>query len=263
MALKNLPFESMIYVSGAWIDPQRDRHLLEAIPLVKPLIATIESAHHGVISTQKTGTDPIDAEIAQISAKEEVADGRHDHKVRGTYNLLTGLAELVEQPEEAQRLLDLRDRVLPHGLATTGLSYIDEAGSAEVVSKSLDAPTHAALKKVKTLGTRTLEDEVTSYIDAGFELGRLETEKLRIEQGRAAGPGAGRSDSSRARNNWVKAANALVALLGLGGVDGAAADRILGNLRSAEEKADRRIAARKQSEASPPAGPAPAESAAK
>jgi hypothetical protein len=254
MAAKDLSIESMLAISTGWIDAARDRKLLEAIPLCQPIVPLVEAAHHNLLAIRTAGdTSAADAELAALKDRAAAQDGRHDRKARGTYLVLSGLAEVAEDADLAAALLALRDRLLPRGLGTTTMSYADEVGHAQVVKKLLDAPTRAALEKVKTLGGRTLDDEVGAWVAAGEALATIEAERTRKERARdaAAVPSAG--DALRARNAWIRAANALVSNLDLAGdVDDATRGRILDPFRQAEARSDRRGAGRRPGRPTPP-----------
>lgn len=259
VAFKNLSTESMVLVSGAWTG--RDRKLLEGVAFVRPLLPAIDAAHDGLVSTQH-GADlgKLPASLAANRTQAEGADQRHDHKTRGTWYLLTGLAELADDADDTRAMLDLRDRLLPKGLATTGLSYGDEAGNVTLVEKVLDAPTHTKLRQVRTWKKLTLDDEVTAWLEAGRELGTLEAERVQLEhdQDEAASTST-RSDAARARNRWIRAANALVSNLDLvTDLDPGVEQRILGQLRELEARADRRNSPRKGDAPEPAPVPAPA-----
>lgn len=232
MALKNLSTEGMISLSGAWIDPARDRGKLEKLPLIRLLLPLIDSVHGELLTLRQ----PADGGESELRRKLEESDRRHDRKVRGVYGLLTALAELAESVEESEELLALRDRVVPLGLRTVQLAYRDEAGNAEAVRASLTPKDRQVLRKLKTQGARTLEDEVDAYLQAGSQLARLEAERAESER-RPIAP----ADILRARNNWIKAIRAVQANLDLDTTaDATLRAQLLGPLEDAETRADRR-----------------------
>jgi hypothetical protein len=264
MARKNLATETMVSLSSAWVDAKRERPLLEAHPLTAGLLPAIEGAHKGVVEALKPAVpQPVDTELTKLQAQALATDQQHDHKVRGVWYFHTAMSELTEEPNVAAWWLDLRDRLLPNGLATTSMAYAAEAGNAEAVKQRLDPQTRAALKKWKTLEGRTLDDEVAAWLKSGIALGPLDARRLALIAKRdgelaTTTPVGG---ANRARNVWINTANALVTNVALvDALTDAERSRILGPMEAAEAKADRR-GARKQAEPSPePQTPAPAAS---
>src|SRR5437016_1974749 len=113
MALRELATETMSRLTEAWIDPAHDRALLEAVPLAAALLPRLEEAHRGL--QRPAATDSVAAaEIAYIEKEEQAADLRHDRKQRGTFAVLTGFAELVDEAESVEEILALRDELFPN-----------------------------------------------------------------------------------------------------------------------------------------------------
>src|SRR5262245_23424425 len=129
MSLANLTTETMVILSERLVDPKKYRKQLTALPLVAPLVPVLQQVHEDLVAKQKMGS-AIAAEIATLQKQQGERDSRHDRKIRGTHAVLTGFAELADDPEEARLLLDLRDRLLPIGLKAMTRSYVDEAGDA-------------------------------------------------------------------------------------------------------------------------------------
>jgi len=254
MARKNLATETMVGLSSAWIDAKRERPLLEAHPLTAGLLPAIEAAHKGVVEALKPAVpQAVDGELSKLQAQALETDLQHDHKVRGVWYFHTAMSELTEEPNVAAWWLDLRDRLLPNGLATTSMAYAAEAGNAEAVKQRLDSQTRAVLKKWKTLEGRTLDDEVAGWIKAGLALGQIEAKRLALAGQRDAQAAAKAltGGMNRARNLWISTANALVSNVALvDDLNDAQRSRILGPMEAAEAKADRR-GSKKQVEPSP------------
>ena len=238
MSLRNLSAQSMVVVSGAWIDPERERPVLEGISLVAPLLPELKKAHGNLIRMQVTGSDA-EKELGGIKKEEAALDKVHDRKVRGVFGVLTAMAELADTPDKAEGCIDLRDRLFPLGLRAVGRSYLDEAGDVEMVAGRLDDESRGLLKKFPLPGT-DLCAEVEAWIEAGGKLGELETKRSRLE-GSDKEDGVTRSEAAAARNRWIRTVNALLTNLDLvEDLDEETRRRILEPLRTAEAKADRR-----------------------
>lgn len=262
MALRNLTNETMVTLSQAWVDPARERKTLQGVPLLSALLPKLEAAHQLLISSLAGGRNAAADRLSSLRDEAEAQDGRHDRKARGIYWLLSGLSELAEAPEDSERLLSLRDRLLPAGLSTITASYSHQAGHVAVVKKGLTAADRSELRRHKTLSGRTLEDELDAWLQAGEALGRIEAERGQLLRGAAT---ADRPDPARARHNWIRVTNALLATLELqDDLSPEVVSRLVGPLREAESRADRRRPAKTEPQpepapqpgALPPGGPA-------
>ncbi len=108
-------------------------------------------------------------------------DTRHDRKIRGNLWVLNGFAELADDPQQVQAILDVRDRLLPIGGKATTRSYTDEAGDAQRLPSRLD---EAAKTLLHTLPTPDgpLEIQVEAWTDEAKEIGLLEEKREGIAQ---------------------------------------------------------------------------------
>ena len=236
MAAKHLSPETMIELSGAWLDPARLRPALERFMPTRALLPKIEEVHNGVVHTHSANPAASTGPIKTISDEQNKLDVLHDRKLRGTIHVLTGLADLTDDPAEAKGYLDLRDRLAPLGFASTVRSYMDEAGDARLLEGRLDADSTARLQSI-VLPTGKLSDDVTAWTVAANQLGALETKKSEIETAATVTPG----QQLTARNMWIRTTNLLVATLeGHDEIDAATADQILGPFRREEAKATKR-----------------------
>jgi hypothetical protein len=59
------------------------------------------------LSTQHLG-DKTAGEVAAIQKKQDALDTLHDRKARGTFNVLTGFADLADDPDDAASYLSER-----------------------------------------------------------------------------------------------------------------------------------------------------------
>lgn len=252
MALKNRSNETMIRLSAAWLDPKQEaRREIERIAVLAALLPVIESAHADMVATHRVGGGSVAGALAGLTRQADELDQLHDRKARGIYHALTGMAELAEAPELRQSLLDLRDLLLPRGLATTLIGYVAAAGNAQATAQRVGEKEHAALKRVKTVEGRSLDDELHAMLDAGKRLGGLDAERAALER---KDPGeVTKADAARARIRWIQAANALRANFRLAtNVPEEAAAKIFNPLDEAEARAGRKS---RKPEPPPPTDP--------
>ncbi|HEX2573218.1 MAG TPA: hypothetical protein VH877_26955 [Polyangia bacterium] len=241
MGLKNLSTETMLSLSAAWTDPQRERPIIQSVQLLAALLPSLDAAHAALLAVRKS-SDSLDESLKRLTDEAEKMDTRHDRKVRGSYWLLSALAELAENPADAARVLDLRDRLIPRGPATTGMTYVDEAGNVEALKEMLDEPTHAELRKIQTVGGRTLDDEVKDWVQAGEALGKIENQRSALERQRDGAPTV-HGTAAQARTQWIRATRAFLTNAELvSEIDEGTLDRIIGPLYAAESLADRHAA---------------------
>jgi hypothetical protein len=151
MAYKSLTTPTMVTITGAWLDKEHERPLIESLPQAGPLLAGIEKAHKGLLQTQSAGEKDADS-TTMLQRKQEDLDARHDRKARGVHGALTAFADLADKPEDAAALIALRDRVYPHGLKVVQWSYTDEAGEAKLLEKRLTQGDKELLKQLPVPG---------------------------------------------------------------------------------------------------------------
>jgi hypothetical protein len=235
MAYKRLATEEMVQVSSPWVkDGTEARKAILAVPLMASVLPKVEAAHQGLHAAQPGGENPRLAEL-QKEAFEE--DQRHDTVVRGIHTYLTGLATL--SGDTGGELLQLRDFLLPEGLEAIQKSYRAEAGAGDLLQTRLgeNPGVKKQLKDIPVL-KKNLAHYVDQWLASARRLGSLEDERAQI----VLGP-AGPSDAEnlvKARHQWIRAVNALVANAELAGLDPAADRLIFGPLHLAEKAADRR-----------------------
>lgn len=243
MALKSISTERMIGVTGAWVDPEQDRPVIEKNPVLAVLLPSLDEVHAGVLALRRPATDTKqEKELAALAVEGGEVDGVHDGQLRGGWHYLTAVAMFCRDGGARQQLLDLRDRVFPSGLAATQLSWGEESGNARAVEEHLDDATWAVLRRYKTLPGRTLADEITDWLGAARELGVLDNRRARVlaEQQQAETTlGLGRGENLQPRNRWIRVVRAFANLVSLLG-DAALDARLLGPLRDAEARAERR-----------------------
>ncbi|MEZ4302517.1 MAG: hypothetical protein R3B70_46745 [Polyangiaceae bacterium] len=254
MALRRLTTGEMVQVSLPWVTEGTEaRKAILATAEIAGLLPRVEAAHQALHAAQPTAEDP---RLARLQEKAAAVDLRHDELVRGVYWLLSGLGWITGEGSSADSLVRLRDLLFPAGLETTQKSYRDEAGALDLLKTRLaaDPASKKQLKDIPVL-KRTLAYYIDELTHLGAELGDLENERAQLVQ--PSGP----SDAARtvnARNQWIRAVNALVANAELAEVDADTSRLVFGPLRLAEKAADRRKGpAAEASEPAAPPGEAP------
>ncbi len=254
MAVKRLTTEEMVQASGPWVTEGTDaRNAILAVPVLAGLLPKVEAGHEALLAAQPGQDSP---RLAALQAEEQAIDLEHDTLIRGVHMLLTALSLLSGSAEAAETLLRLRDFLLPQGLEVTQATYRAEAGAAELLKTRLagDASIKKQLKEIPVQSQKqSLWTFVEGWMARAKKLGELEYERAQI-----ASP-TGPSDGAKlvaARNQWIRAVNALVANGELAELDGATDRVVFGALRLAEKAADRRVKAPVEADEEPE-GPKP------
>lgn len=239
MALKNLNPSAMLSISSSWVDPARDRPVIQSLPLASALLPALDQVNGNLIAKQYVRVT-IEKEIAAVVDAELQADGTHDRSKRGVFTFLSALAELARDPGRAASYLDLRDCLMPLGLMETRRPYLEQVGDAEALPGRLDPEKRTLLASIET-PEGPLQSHVDTWIAAAGDLGRLEKRRAEIESQRSAGQSVSAAEARAVKLTWIRVVRALVNLIE---VDEAATpeikDRILAPLYRAEALADRR-----------------------
>ena len=248
MALKRLTTAEMVQITGPWIEAtSKAKTALLGKPLLAALVPQIEAAHAALHGAQGTPDDP---KLETLKGEAATLDQKHDTIIRGVHMVLSGLALLAANEDAANKILAVRDFLLPDGLSAIQGTYRAEAGAAELLATRLaaDASTAGALKDIPVHG-KSVNDFVESWIATARELGKNEDARAQLA------PSAGPSDGAKlveARNLWIRTVNGVVAMGQLAGLDADADRLIFSPLRDAEKTADRRIKAPADAPGTPP-----------
>ncbi|MDC0680704.1 hypothetical protein [Sorangium atrum] len=238
MALKDLSPRQMVQITGAWLDPERERPRLVSLKRCAPLIDDIEEAHEGVLKSHRRQKKAND-ELSAIQQRQVVVDQIHDRKARGAHAVLTGFADLADDPEDAAICLEIRDQLFADGLKFIGASYSDEAGEVKLARDRLTPESKAALRALPTPGGNLLK-AVQSWFAAGDELGKLDAQRIHLSAEDRPGAADPRGGQLRARNRWIKVVRSVLQMLELEGADEETARRLLAPLQREAAKAERR-----------------------
>lgn len=257
MSLRNVSTQTMASISETWLSPKGTRPLIEAIAPAAALLPSLQKANDGLKKAQAQ-PQQVPEKLQEIQKKQTELDRLHDRKGRGKYLVLSGFAEIADDPELVSQLLALRDKIFDpaNGLRVLQASYAEEAGEVILLEERLDDEDRALLKKMPCPKGNLL-DVHQARVTAGKKLGALEHEKntLMSDLGGAPGEVMMPADVQRARNAWIKAARALATIIDLDDLDAATRAKILGPLEEAERKADARAAGKTAPEGAAPTKP--------
>lgn len=231
MALRDLNAAAMIEVTDQWL--QQDRGLIESQPALLYPLELIEEAHHTLLTTQKRiGT--VEKHIMELTRNLTAEDAYHDRKLRGTFMMLSGAAEIEDDPDERERLLNARDTLFPLGLAATQRTYREQAGNGKIAREQFKPDVQASCDQLQING-RPLSGVVYNWLDSSQRIGDMNALRNRISGDGDDGVAAG--ELHQARLIWIKAVNAMLAMLEFTDFDADTRRRLLADLRDAETKA--------------------------
>lgn len=207
-----LPTEVMVVLGKSLLDTHRAA--LEALPATAGLVPTFEQAQARLLTTQLSPAQA-DAELTRLSTELAGTDATHDRLARGVFLTLEGWIELAADAAERAELEALRDHLFPRGLRIIKASWLETAGSGELLAGRLTAAQLDKLNETRVAGA-TLKTHVLRWIEAADRLGELLGERSARQHAQNAVPTAVRpSDVHAARGHWTRTLNALLAVLEL------------------------------------------------
>lgn len=234
MSYRNLTTNTMVAITGVWVDPSRDRPTIEAYPELGGSLTMVERAHDEVIETQQA--DGVSREmIDNLTEAIFEVDARHDRKARACYKLVEGLAERADDPDEQAYWRAVGEALFPDGLSVVNATYLDQAGGVDKVRSRIDAAMRAKLDATDIDG-ESLGETVDDWLEAGAELGELFTRRARLEA-EDDGARVTAGDVRDARFFWIRAVKNFVGMLEMLDVDQKTRDQLLTPLREAKEAA--------------------------
>ena len=235
MNLKNLTTETMIQVILHWLDPEKARPALEAIEPVAPMMSMLKARYDDLIHVSPT--EELSERLASLTGEAQEKDATHDAKLRGCYQVLTGLA-LLASPERAAAYIKLRDTLFPIGLSGSVLSFRDQAGAVIRLNETWTEEDQALLDTVQT-PEGPLGEHIEVWKGAALRLGEIENERAVLEQGDDS---VSQGDVVRSRNAWIRTMRIMLAILDEVELTEDTRNTLLGPLRKAESQARQRIA---------------------
>ena len=248
MALIDLPTETMVTITGAWLDPAKERPIIERCLRAAPLLVDIAKVHEDLVVFQNRGKGK-SPEVLALQAKTSELDEAHDRIARGLSLVLNGFSEICRGYGAADPYSQVASELFPRGLLVTKDSYLAQAGEVSLREQRLSDASKRLLEAtvIRTPhGDQSLRDIVNRWGQIALELGAAEAEKSRARAGHSVEGSAG-----PARRAWVKVVSLFVQTLELEtGLSEAERRAILLPLQEAEAKAAKRKAAAKEGEPS-------------
>jgi hypothetical protein len=250
--LRSLNNGEMVSTSAPMADPQSDaRKAIDANPLTAAVAAKVVEAHDGLESLKRPA---LSTDIAGIIGRLANLDTRHDDIGRGFDAALTGLIYFCTDEKRAQELLALKLFLLPDGLKIIARSYLEEAGQLRNLKSTLSAAHAALLKAIQADGT-ALYARFEQWCDVGEQMRTLDMKRTELQGAQPAGPT--RADNVTARNAWIAAMNALIAMADLAELPDTTRQTIFGQLDALLERTSNR-GKKPADQPTPGAPPAPA-----
>ena len=233
MATQRWTSAEMMRMSGTLVEPGHiDRQVMENVPELAALLPRLRAAHDRLIESYQ---DTPAFRLAPLVQALGRADWRHDSLVRALYFAFESLIQTAQgsaDQTEAERLRQLRHRLLPQGLQLVKFSYRDEASHAEFMSAQLDAQTRQNLAGL-TMHGRSLLDMSQDLMGAARTLGQLEDERQMTRQAPSA-------DLSPARDEWLATFHVVECLLRLNRAADPHVDAILARIAAIDAVAEER-----------------------
>lgn len=203
MGLRDLTTASMVTITGALVDPERERPIFAKYPRLLPWLEDIEAAHKGLYEIVTRAPSP---ELSAMNERATFLDAEHDRKASGLFDLLTGLARVSDDDAEAARVIELRTQLFPSGRSIVNRTYLDQAGEASLIDSRLSETSRKLLDELVVHGL-PLAKHVQAWQKAAAELGQIEGERVRLAKDEKS---QSLTTIGKARNAWVAAINALL-----------------------------------------------------
>ncbi len=248
MSYKVFDVPTMVAVSAPWADDGKDKPLLESVPLTAGLVPILVTAHNQLLRIQ---VSPAAKETLMKTLIERALalDTAHDEKYRALYSILTGWAAVSGKERKAE-LETVRDTLFPDGLAGTQRTYLAESGSVELSVTKVTPEIESLLDSIVVDG-KSMLDLFHEWSWVGRQLGDVERQRTRLAETDSE-DAVTLKDIQNARYKWIRAVNALTALLDLDSdISKETKIRLLQPLFAAEAKF-----AKKKAQTTEPAAPA-------
>jgi hypothetical protein len=234
----------MIAISDPWVDSIKDKPLLESVPLTAGLVPILAATHNQLLVLRIVPAAK-EALMQTLSSQAWTLDTDHDDKYRALHSILSGWAQ-VSNTARRLEIETVRDTIFPDGLAGTQRTYLAESGNVELALSQITPAIEAVLNSI-VVDSKSMFELFHEWVTVGRELGNVERERARLTE-KDAGSGVTAKDILLARFKWIRAVNALCALLDLDSeIPEDTRIRLLQPLRTAEAKF-----ARKKSQAVDP-----------
>jgi hypothetical protein len=173
MNLQELPIETLIEVCRRWTGA--DRELILREPRLAAHLGDLDGLAEDLVGWSG------DLAVEGVRARVKAEDDLHDRLLRGLFFGLSAAAELSQLSAEADRWRELRDRLLPAGLAMTEVDPALEAEAAARAGALADGEDRALLDRIQVDGVG-LGAQLDRWLAAAGSLDRLEAQRDRIER---------------------------------------------------------------------------------
>lgn len=269
MAYKDLDMNEMVSLFSPFVNDAAAKKQFLLIPEIAGLHPRVTAAYEAVVSV-RPAEDTDDPQLLEIIAAQKIADNRHDHLARCIALVLEARQEraLAESPPDEATVAACSGAiaaVLPGGTGITNASYLAESGNTQRLERLLAEPdsagTKTLLKSIPVKKGETALDTVTVWIQAGAELGQLETTKAARLAVLDGAPSLPQRVIQGARSQWIKVASLIVQTLDISDAPAELRAAVAHPLTSAADRAGlravRRSAGKPEAPAAPPAPAGP------
>lgn len=265
MSYKDLDINEMVSLSSPLVNEAAMKKTFLSIPEIAGLHPRVVAAHEAVVSVRRT-EEIDDPEVAALSAQQKITDRRHDHLARCSSFLVEARRERAlaeEPPDEATAAAcgEALAAILPEGTSIIIASYRAEAGNTERLARLLAEPEgakmRALLKGIPAKKGETALDVVEQWIQAGTELGQLETKKAARLAALKNQPAPPQRVIQGARSQWIKVVSLVVQAAELSDAPSEVKAAVIHPLTDAAESAGARALRRAAKPAALAAAPAP------
>ena len=255
MVLKYFTVQQMKEVSRHWTEPGEARELLASFPQTKGLLGDLERVSAGLLEYAPT---PIAAKrVEELRDLEQLTDEEYDSLLRGNFYTFAAQINYAPNKDVATRLLNLRESLLPGGLAGTQRTLREESGAAFLLEEKFTQETKTVLTEIPVGGGLSLFDKFQQQVEAGKKLGLLEDQKEEAVKDASLEPkGPTDAEVRRSHMDWIAVVRVFESAVALANPDVASRNKLLGPLQQAAVIAkQRRDAALKAAEKSTPEKP--------
>ena len=233
MSLVRYEIAAMIAISESWVNPEKDRALLESHRLTAGLVPILAREHNALLRTRMSRLE-MDDKQKELAEKAAVLDTAHDEAYRTLHGMLTSLA-MMSGDERRARLDEIRETLMPEGIRDPQLTFLAESGTVEMATSMLSREMEALMRGIEVDG-RSLMQLFNEWVDAGSKLGNVERQRTQLAEMKGGEGWLTGRDIQNGRYRWMRAVNALLALLELDSdISEQTKTRILQPLRDAEK----------------------------
>ena len=211
MTLVALSIAIMIAITDGWVDPKKDRPLLETYPLLAGILPIMSALYHELLRVAVISSD-FEERVRVLSEKAAAVNDEFDDACRTFHSVLTSLA-LVSGAERRALVEKVRDTLMPDGLAIIKLSYLEKSGIAETVLSQMKPEWQEMFEGINLDG-QSLFQLFSKWTSAGQALGDISRQRSQlVDPNRNGEVTAG--DAQKVRYKWVRTVHVLVRMLEL------------------------------------------------